>query len=266
MIRMKDLVAIILAIATGASASLAAKIDKEPTAEQIAETVIFVYGTRQGLAQVRRTGVERGRILRVREDGRNEEITYERRFIRGESSDKDKVRLDQKMPNMEYALVYTGGHVWGRIGDTFFTPRQEAVDDFLMEMHHDLDALLRYKENGSTLTYVGKDKQKNIEMWILDLTDKEKNRTRYYISTKSGRVLWLEYERPGVGPGSPAVKYKKAFHDYRVAQSTLVPFRTVLYVDGERKEEKQLLTVTYGVRIENEIFQTPDAAASTSTP
>ncbi len=238
--------------------------EKQPTAEQIAETVIFIYGTRPGLAQVRRSGMERGRIVRLREDGRSEEATYERRFVRGESLEKDKVRLDQKLPNMEYSLVYNGGRIWGRIGETFFTPRQETVDEFIAEMRHGLDALLRYKENGSTLTLVGKDKQKNIDLWVLDVTDKEKNRTRYYISAKSWRVLWLEYEKPGVGLGSTPVKYKKSFHDYRYAQSTLVPFRTVLYVDGKMQQETQLLTVTYGVRMEDVVFQSPEAAAAAS--
>ncbi|MER3426542.1 MAG: hypothetical protein C4334_00365 [Pyrinomonas sp.] len=248
-----------------ASFTARAADEKQPTAEQIAETVIFIYGTRPGLAQVRRSGMERGRIVRLREDGRNEEATYERRFVRGENLEKDKVRLDQKLPNMEFSLVYSGGRIWGRIGDAFFTPRQETIDEFTAEMRHGLDALLRYKENGSTLTLVGKDKQKNIDLWVLDVIDKEKNRTRYYISAKSWRVLWLEYEKPGVGLGTPPIKYKKSFHDYRYAQSTLVPFRTVLYVDGKVRQETQLLTVTYGVRMEDALFQSPEAAAAAST-
>ena len=36
----------------------------EFTSEQIAESVILVYGTRPGLEQIRRNGVERGKITR----------------------------------------------------------------------------------------------------------------------------------------------------------------------------------------------------------
>ena len=89
-----------------------------PTAEQVAETVILVHGVRERLAQVRRSGVERGRISRTTDDGRTEEITYERSFKRGENAEKDKIRLDQKRPNIEYALVYNEGRVFGVLRGT----------------------------------------------------------------------------------------------------------------------------------------------------
>lgn len=237
--------------------------DKNPTAEQIAETVIAVYGARQGLAQIRRNGLERGRLTRTLGDGKTEEATYERRFIRGESTAKDKVRLDQKAPTAEYALIYGDGRVWGIVNGSYFTPREETSNVFLAQIWHDADALLRYKENGSTLAYVGKEKQKSLDLWVLDVTDKEQRRTRYYISAKSGRILWLEYEEP-ITAGGPPVKFKKTFHDYRYAQSTLVPFRTVLYQDDKQVLETQVLTVTYSVKMDETLFQSEAAAAATS--
>lgn len=232
-----------------------------PTAEQVAETVILVHGVRERLAQVRRSGVERGRISRTTDDGRTEEITYERSFKRGESAEKDKIRLDQKRPNIEYALVYNEGRVFGVLRGTAFTPRQDDVSVFLADTRHGVDTLLRYKENGATLAYVGREKQKNIDMWLLDLTDKEQRRTRYYISAQSGRVLWLEYE--DTRPGSAAiVKYKRTFHDYRTIQGTRMPYRTVLYADGKQVEESQILTVVYGVKMEDTVFQNPEAAST----
>lgn len=165
------------------------------------------------------------------------------------------------MPAAEYSLVYGGGRVWGIINGTPFTPRQEATTDFLAQLYHDIDPLLRYKENGATLTFVNKDKQKNVDLWVLDLVDKEKRRTRYYISALRWRVLWLEYEEPSANGGTP-VKYKKTFHDYRSAQGTLVPFRTVLYADGKLLQEMNVLTVTYGVKMEDSLFQNPESAAA----
>jgi hypothetical protein len=232
-----------------------------PTAEQVAETVILVHGVRERLAQVRRSGVERGRISRTTDDGRTEEITYERSFKRGESAEKDKIRLDQKRPNIEYALVYNEGRVFGVLRGTAFTPRQDDVSVFLADTRHGVDTLLRYKENGATLAYVGKEKQKNIDMWLLDLTDKEQRRTRYYISAQSGRVLWLEYEDTRPGSSAP-VKYKRTFHDYRTIQGTRMPYRTVLYADGKQVEESQILTVVYGVKMEDTVFQNPEAAST----
>jgi hypothetical protein len=242
---------------------------KTPTGEQVAEFVIAIYGNSYGRAmlnQVRRTGIERGRTTRVGAENRTEEVTYEQRFIRGESFAKDKLRLDQKTPTVEFSLVYNEGNIFGIINNTPFTPRVEATTNFLAPAYHGIDALLRYKENGSTVAFVAKDKQKNIDLWVVELTDKEKRKTRYYVSANpdvrlTARVLWLEYERPDPAGGAP-VKYKQTFHDYRVAQGTLVPFRSVLYANGKQIEETRISTVTYGVKMDDSYFKSPEAAAN----
>jgi hypothetical protein len=239
--------------------------DNLPTAEQIAETVVAIYGGRIVLTQIRRNGLERGKVTRSGADGRTEESTYERRFIRGENSLKDKIRLDQKMPSAEYALVYGDGHAWGMINGSAFTPRQDATASFLSQMWHGVDALLRYKENGSTIKVIGKEKHMGVETYVFDLTDKDKRVTRYYISSKTFKILWLEYEETPPGGAAP-VKYVRKFYDYRVAQQTLVPYRTVLYEDGKQVQETHVSTVTYGVRLEDSLFQNPDVQTTASQP
>jgi hypothetical protein len=242
---------------------------KNPTAEQVAETVILIYGLPYGrpvLNQVRRNGVENGRVTRTDGEGRTEEISYEQRFVHGENFEKDKIRLDTKTPAMEFAIVYNAGQVWGVINGTPFTPREDATKGFLSQAHHGIEALLRYKENGSTLAYAGRDKQKNIDLWMLDVTDKGQRKTRFYVSANQdprlmGRVLWLEYEEPNPA-GGEAVKYRRTFHEYRYAQNTLVPFRTVLYADGRQVEEARIFTITYGIKMDETFFQNPQAAAN----
>ena len=231
------------------------------TAEQIAESVVFVYGSRGVLEQIRRNGIERGRITRITPDGRTEEATYERRFVRGADATKDKIRVDQKMPTMEYSLIYGDGHLWGIINGANFIPRQDAATSFMSQQWHSIDALLRYKENGSAIAMVGKEKQKGLDLYVLDLTDKEKRRTRYYISAKTLHVLWLEFEE-ATDPGGTPVKYTRTFHDYRGAQQTLVPYRSVLLADGKQVQETRILTVTYGLKLEDSIFRNPEAQTS----
>lgn len=230
---------------------------KNLTAEQVAELTVLVYGSRPVLAQIRRNGVERGRITRFTTDGKTEEATYERRFIRGESADKDKIRLDQKMPTMEYSLIFGEGRLWGVINGAAFTPRQDAADAFLSQHHHSIEGLLRYKENGATINLVGKDKQKGLDLYLLDLTDKEKRTTRYFISARTFHVLWLEYEE--ANSGATPLKYSKRFSDYRYAQSTLVPYRTILMLDGKQTQETRILTVTFGVKVDDTLFKNPQA-------
>lgn len=260
------LILTLLASAAAFSAHAQAQADKQYKPEELAELVIFVYGGRERLVQIRRNGIENGRLTRVASDGRTEEATYQRRFMRGESIDKDKIRLDQKTPNLEYSLIYGGGQTWGLLNGSTFTPRADTSQDFLSQMWHGLDALLRYKENGSTLNLVGKEKQKGIEFWTLEVTDKEKRRTRYAISARLFKVLWLDYEEPASAGGTP-VKYRRYFYDYRYAQNTLVPYRSELYEDTRKTQDARILTITYGVKMEEALFQNPDApAASAAKP
>ena len=226
------------------------------TAEQVVESVILIYGSRPALEHIRRNGVEKGKLSRTDTEGKTEESDYERRFIRGENLDKDKIRLDQKLPTMEYSLIFGDGKLWGLINGASFTPRQDATASFISQHHHSIDSLLRYKECGSTITLVGKEQQKGLDLFVVDLVDKEKRKTRYYISAKSLRVLWLEYEEGN--PGGVPVKYTRKFLDYRLVQQTLAPYRTVLLEDGRQSQETRVLTITYGSKISDAIFKSPE--------
>src|SRR5207253_3732892 len=245
--------------------SAAAQQPKNFTAEQIAEAVILVNGSRPILNQIRRNGIERGRVSRMGQDGRPEEGRYELRFMRGDNAEKDKVRIDNKTSQSEYSLVYGEAHIFGIINGAPFTPRADATADFISQQAHSIDALLRYKENESKLASAGKDKQQGVEIYVLYVTDKANRKTRYFISAKTFRILWLEYEETPPGAGA-AVKYMKRFYDYRVAQNTLVPYRTVLLEDGKQTQETRILTITYGVKMEESLFRNPESPASVGNP
>ncbi len=234
---------------------------KAYTAENVAEATIYVYGSRPVLNQIRRNGVERGRLTRFMADGKSEEASYERRFIRGESIDKDKVRLDQKTPSLEYSLIYGDGRLWGIINGASFVPREDAANTFRSQHRHSIDSLLRYKENGSTITVAGKKQEKGLDLYMLDLVDKDKKSTRYYISAKTFQVLWLEYEE-APSAGAAPLKYLRKFLDYRLVQSTRVPYRTVLLEEGRQTQETRIMTITYGVKIDDAVFKNPELRES----
>jgi hypothetical protein len=241
---------------------------KEYTAEQIVEGAIAMAGGGLGramLAQIRKNGLERGRQTRMRPDGRAEETRYELRFVHDAKPENDKIRIDNKTSQAEYSLVWGDGRLFGIINGASFTPRADAAADFISDQAHSIDALLRYKENDSKITSAGKDKQQGVEVYVIDLTDKANRKTRYFISAKTFRVLWLEYEETPPGSAT-AIKYTKRFYDYRVAQGTQVPFRTVLFEDGKQTVETRILTVQYGVKMEDSLFQNPEAATSSSNP
>src|SRR6266567_2811563 len=237
---------------------------KEYTAEQIVESAIAIAGNGFGraiLSQIRRNGIEIGRETRTSSDGRAQESRYEKRFVHGDKPEQDKIRIDSKTPQAEYTLVWGNGRLFGIVNGATFTPRADAAADFISEQAHSIDALLRYKENESKVTSAGKDKQQGIDLYVIDLVDKANRKTRYFLSAKTFRVLSLEYEETPPG-SSTAVKYTKRFYDYRVAQGTQVPYRTVLLEDGKQTVEKRVMTITYGVKMEDSLFQNPEAASS----
>ncbi|MGI8468985.1 MAG: hypothetical protein ACR2N3_11105 [Pyrinomonadaceae bacterium] len=226
-------------------------LSKNATAEQVAETAIYFYGGgggRENLKQIRRTTIEDGKLNIINASGANEQVNYERRIMRGDNLEKEKIRLDQEFPNAKYALIYSDNKVVGLYNEAAFTPREDAAKAFQNQIWHGLEALLRYKENGSTLQLIGREKVMGVDLYILEVTDKENRKTKFYISAKTFRVLWLEYAEDGV-------KYTRRFYDYRYAQGTLVPYRTVLLADNKQIEEANISTSTFGQKIDEEIFK-----------
>ncbi|MCS6873359.1 MAG: hypothetical protein N2Z23_06575 [Pyrinomonadaceae bacterium] len=219
-------------------------------AELIADSVIAVYALfndKARFAQIRRTMVETGKKTVTKLDGTSEEIGYTKQVIRGESLEKERIRIDQNSPTLRYSLVYNQGEIFGILGETTFSPKAEIIVDFENEIWHSLEALFRYKEDGSKVSVAGREKYLGVELIQLDLIDRRNRKTRYFISAKTFRVMWLDYESGGV-------KYRRKFHDYRLSQGMLVPYRTVLWAGDRKIEEVNVLTVTFGQKVDESLF------------
>ncbi len=226
--------------------------------EEIAESVILVYSLfigfgdldqiRERFSQIRRTTVETGKIIITKDPANVETINYTQRVIRGENLEKERIRTDIQSPTFRYSLVYNQGDIFGILGESVFSPRSEVVNDFENRIWHSLDVLLRYKENGSTVLLVGKEKNLGVDLIQLDVIDKRNRKTRFFISAKTFRVMWLDYEEDGI-------KYRRKFYDHKVTQGTLVPYRSVLYAGDKQIEETNILTITFGQKVDESIFQ-----------
>jgi len=168
--------------------------------------------------------------------------------LRGDSLDKERIRFDQEFPNAKFSLVYKDNKIFGIFNDSVFQPREDAAKAFENQIWHGLEALLRYKENGSTIELVGKEKLMGVEFHLLDVTDKQNRKTRFFISAKQFRVMILEYTEDGI-------KYKRKFYNYNYAQGTLFPYYTILWADGKQIEETTVQTITFGQRVQEDLFQ-----------
>jgi hypothetical protein len=224
------------------------KLDpKNLTAEQAAEIAIVAYGVRDRLNQVRKTTLETGSARYVNSDGKTEESKYQKYVMRGETLGKEKIRVDQEFSNARYSLLYSDGSVVGIYNNAAFTPRQDVSKGFENQIVHGIEALLRYKEDGSTVTLASRDKVMGVEYIILDVEDKQGRKTRFYVSARTYRVMMLTYEDGGV-------QYRRKFYDYNYAQGTLVPYRTVLWAGDKQVEETEIGTVTFGQKVDEGLF------------
>ncbi len=222
------------------------------TAEQVIETsLIAAYGYGAGrplLNQIRKTTSERGRATYTAADGKVEQATYQKFIIRSEALAKERIRFDQEFPNARYSLVFNDDKIFGIYNNTVFTPREDAAKSFENQIVRGLEAFLRYKENGSTVELGPREKLMGVDYYLVDITDKQERKTRFYVSAKSFRVLMLTYEEAGV-------KYRRKFYNYNYAQGTLVPYRTVLWADDKVIEETEVGTVTFGQKVDEELFK-----------
>jgi len=224
---------------------------KLATAEQVVETALFIYGLgggRSRLDQIRKTTFERGRSSYTYPDGKVEAATYQRFIIRGDKLNKERIRLDQDFPNAKYSLVFSDEKIFGIYNNSVFTPREDAAKSFENQIVHGIEAMLRYKENESTIEMGDREKIMGVDYYVITLTDKAAHKTRYFVSAKSFRVMMLTYEDDGV-------RYRRKFYDYNYAQGTLVPYRTVLWANDKIVEETDLGTVTYGQKVDEDLFK-----------
>jgi hypothetical protein len=228
---------------------VAKNLQKPTTAEQIVETSILIYtGGRGPLDQVRKTIAERGTSKITSTDGQVENVNYQRFVIRGETLGKERVRLDQELPTAKFSLVFNNEKTLGIFNNTVFTPRQDAVNGLQNQIFHGLDALLRYRSNESKLELAPQEKVFGVDYYVVDLTDKQGRKTRYYISAKSYRVMMLTFDEAGV-------RYRRRFYDYNYAQGALVPFRTVLWANEKQVEETEIGTITFGQKVDEDLFK-----------
>lgn len=224
---------------------------KPVTAEQVVETAIAIYGFGGGrnlLNQIRKTTIEKGKTKLTAADGHIDPVNYERWIIRADTLDKERIRLDQEFPNARYSLIRADDKIFGIYNDSVFTPRDDASKTFDNQTFRGIEALLRYKEDGATVALGGRDKIMGVDLYFIDFTDKLGRKTRYYLSSRSFRVMMLEYEDDGV-------KYKRKFYNYNYAQGTLVPYRSVLWANDKVVEESDISTITFGQKVDEELFK-----------
>lgn len=235
--------------------------------EIIAEFVILAYGSRPQLEKSRASIQEEGTIRLASDQG---DITgsYLMRFVRKEKTWQDLLRVDLELStpvaaqrqgaiaNVKYTVAYNGASIWSAQNGQYVNPTPEAEAAFRAQLSRDFTTLLRYKEDGSKLELKKPETVVGVECNVLEMTSPSGEKTTYWVSAKTYRILHLEYELK-VGAEAKPIKYRISYFytPVRVIQNTLVPARRVMYQDGKFVQEVTVNQFNYSAKFETEIFQ-----------
>lgn len=231
--------------------------DKNPKPEEVVERTILAYGSRAAIYKVQQNGTLRALVKFITPEGTSEGKSVTK-FIRKEKMKDDLLMIDLDFPGTRYIIGFDGKETWSINNGEIQEVTKDAAKSFRAAHEHSYEALLRYKENDSKLEYVGSTKLGNLEIDIIDLISSEGVRTRYEISRKSGRILYLNYEEKPKAEAEP-VKYRLYFKSFRIVQNSLVPDGILVYQDGKLIEERKIVEAAFNVQLDEKSFKAENA-------
>ena len=240
------------------SPSLSVSAQKNPKPEDIVErSIMSYYGTRAGLYGIQRNGTLRALIKFISPDGTREGKSVTK-FIRKDKLADDLLMIDLELPGTRYTIGFDGKETWAIQDGEVQKPGESAADAFRSAHEHSYEALLRYKENGSKLEYVGTNKFGTLEMDIVDLISPTGARTRYEISRRTGRIIYANYEDTSASKSTP-VKFRIYFKDFHLIQNTWLPYEIQVFQDGKLVEERKVVESVFNIQLDEKAFKAENA-------
>lgn len=256
---------ITLSLLTFGGRSSEVRAQKNMKPEEIAEKTILAYGSRNAIYVIQRNGILRALVKFITPEG-NREGKSATKFIRKQKMDEDLLMIDLELPGTRYLIGFDGKDVWSIQDGEIQKPGPQEVKAFRANHMHSYEALLRYKENNAKLEYVGSNKLGTLDLDIIDLVSPEGLRTRYEISRRSYRILYISYQE-APSPNAEPIKYRFYFKDFRVIQSSLVPYETQVFQNGKLVEERKIVEAAFNVQLEDKAFKAENAnKPAESTP
>ncbi len=238
-----------------------AKAEKTPTVDKLVEFAIASYGGRNAVFQVQKNGIIKNNLKLINGENIREGRTVTK-FIRKNKLLEDLIILEIELPDTKFTMGFDGEKTWATNNGerTELSPELSAA--FRTSYAHSYEALLRYKEDGSKIEYVETKKIASLEVDTIDLTTAEGAKTRYEVSRRSGKILYLEYETTPATPDAKPNKYRLHFQDFKIVQNAVViPYKTLVYENGVKVEERNVIEAAFNVQLEEKIFK-PDAPAT----
>ncbi len=178
------------------------------------------------------------------------------KFIRKPKLMEDLVILELDLPDTKFTMGFDGEKTWALNNTERTELSPELATAFRSSYAHSYEALLRYKEDGSKLDLIDTKKIASLEIDVIDLTTADGQKTRYEVSRRSGRVLYLEYETKPATPDVKPIKYRLHYKDFKLVQNAIIiPYKTVVYENDVLVEERTVIEAAFSGQMEEKIFK-----------
>ncbi|HKX30271.1 MAG TPA: hypothetical protein VJ302_21455 [Blastocatellia bacterium] len=230
---------------------------KTPKPEDVVERTILAYGGRAALYKIQNNGSLRASIkfFSPTGDRSGESMT---KFIRKEKIIEDLVMIQLDLPDTKYQIGFDGKVPWTIHNGEIQTPSEQEVKAFRTSQERSYEAMLRYKENNFKLEYAGSYKLGTLDLDLIDLISPEGSRTRYEISRRTARIIYINYEDKSETDAEPT-KYRLYFKNFTPIQNTLVPFETQVFQNGKLVEERRLREAVFNIQLDEKAFKAENA-------
>lgn len=230
---------------------------QDKKAFEIVQRTIAAYGGLASIIFLRQRGQMRGLVKSYLADGTTREGEMTVKFLHRLENPEDLKWMELRFRGAPTLTIgYDGSRVWATEEGQPIVLRLRTEAAFKADLVHHYEALLRYQEYQAQPRYAGREKKSGIELDVITLTLPNGAETRFFISVRTSRILHIEYDVPIPGQEKP-VRFRDSYYDFRVVQTTLVPFRVERYEDGRLVQEIRFTEVAYGVQIEESDFKPP---------
>jgi len=171
-------------------------------------------------------------------------------------SEPMKVRIEQTMMGVQTIIGYDGQTAWlEQMGRVMVAP--QTIMDSIKASEIREDLLLKYKEKGCSVEYLGEEKVGERTCHMIKLTDKEGNETIFCFDAETYYVIKMGFQAPDERTGE-MVKNEVVNSDFRPVEKMIVPFKIESFVGGEKLMESVIKEVKINQGLDDALFTMPE--------
>ena len=218
-------------------------------AEEIIEKSLQAQGGRQLLEKIQDSVVTASaRIYIPTGELLTERVVYSKR-------NPVRLRIEETVLGMKVVIGYDGEKIWmEQMGKIMLMPENlaQAVKASLKRE----DLLLRYKEKGYKIEYIGETQVEGKKSYQVKITDLEGEETIYYFEAETFLPLKMEYMAPD--EMGKIVKNEIISLDFRKIENMVVAFKVIGYTDGRKTLELNIQEIKINQGLADSLFQMPE--------